>query len=98
MREMNRTTYTSSNTLDYLMNVKSGVYDKTVLTYTYFINYESYFVKTKEVIVESYYDNQVILDAVKKAGFKNVMIVDKDLNPIDDYNYAERIHVVAMKK
>ena len=54
--------------------------------------------ETKEVIVESYYDNQTIFDALKKAGFKNVMIVDKDLNPLEDYSYAERIHVVAMKK
>ena len=98
LQNWNETAYTTSSTLDYLMNVKSGVYDKTVLTYTYFINYDNYFVKTKEVIVESYYDNQTIFDALKKAGFKNVMIVDKDLNPLEDYTYAERIHVVAMKK
>ena len=82
------------------MNVKSGIYDKTVITYTYFINYNNYFIKTKDVVVESFYENDVIFEALRKAGFKNIQIVDHDLNPIDESSiqYAERIHVVAMKK
>lgn len=98
LQNWNETTFKTSEYLDYLMNVKSGVYDKTVLTYTYFINYNNYFVKTKDVAVESYYENSDIFAALKNAGFKKVMIVDHELNPVDDITYAERIHVVAMKK
>lgn len=94
----NETTYKSADSLDYLMSVKSGVYDKTVITYTYFINYDSYMIKTKDVVVESYFENQQIFDALKKAGFKNVMIVDHELNQDSEFAYADRIHVVAMKK
>ena len=82
------------------MSVKSGVYDKTVITYTYFINYENYLVKTRDVVVECFYETEEIVKALKDAGFKNVMLVDQNLNPINEtsYNYVERIHVVAMKK
>ncbi len=98
LQNWNETIFKSTDTLDYLMKVKSGLYDKTVITYTYFINYNNYFVKTKDVVVESYYENEIIFKALKDAGFKNVLIVDHNLNPIEDYKYAERIHVVAMKK
>ncbi len=100
LKNWTETTFKTSEYLDYLMNVKSGIYDKTVITYTYFINYNNYFIKTKDVVVESFYENDVIFEALRKAGFKNIQIVDHDLNPIDESSiqYAERIHVVAMKK
>lgn len=98
LKNWSETTFKSSDYLDYMMNVKSGIYDKTVITYTYFINYNNYYVKTRDVVVESYYENQDIFEALKKAGFKNIQIVDHDLNPLENIDYADRIHVVAMKK
>ncbi len=98
LKDWNETTYKSSGMIDCLTDIKSGMYDKTVITYTYYLNYSNYFIKTRDIIVESYYEEDQIFDALKKAGFKNVKIVDHNLNPIDDYKYAERIHVIAMKK
>lgn len=100
LQNWNETTFKHSHTLDYLMNVKSGVYDKTVITYTYFINYDTHYIKTKDVVVESYFETQEILDALKRAGFKNVQIVDHNLQPLNGENiaYLDRIHVIAMKK
>ena len=100
LKDWNETTYKHTHHLDYLMNVKSGVYDKTVITYTYFINYDQYYIKTRDVVVESYFDNQTIFDALKKAGFKNIQIVDHNLAPVSGENleYTDRIHVIAMKK
>lgn len=98
LKDWNETTFTSSPWLDCLMNVKSGIYDKTVITYTYYINYHDYMVKTRDIVVESYFPTDEILDALKKAGFKNVQIVDHNLNPTDVDNSLERIHIVAMKK
>ena len=66
----------------------------------YTINYDQYYVKTKDVVVESYFENNVIFEALKKAGFKNIQIVDHNLSPISGENleYTDRIHVIAMKK
>ena len=98
LQDWNETTFKSSDYLDCLMNVKSGMYDKTILTYTYYISYQNHHVKTKDIVVESYYPTQQILDALKKAGFKRVLVVDGDLNPLENTEYAERIHILAFKK
>ena len=92
------TTYSSSEWLDCLTSVKPGLYDKTIITYTYFINCGDHMVKTKDIVVETCYDNKLIIEELKKAGFKKVIIVDEKLNPIEPNDYIERMHIVALKK
>lgn len=98
LKDWNETTFTSSDWIDCLTSVKSGLYDKTVINYTYYINYQNYMIKTRDIVVESYFENQTIFDALAKCGFKKVMIVDKALNPLENIEFADRIHIVAMKK
>lgn len=98
LQNWSETIYSSSDFLDCITTVKSGIYDKSVLTYTYFINYNDYMRKTRDIVVESYFENEVIIEELKKAGFKNIKIVDANLNPLENINYAERIHIIAMKK
>ena len=98
LKDWQETTYSTSEWIDCLTSVKSGLYDKTVITYTYYINYQDHMKKTKDIVVEGYYDNNVIFDELKKAGFKKINIVNERLEPVDASEYAERIHVIAMKK
>ena len=98
LKDWNETTFSTTDSLDCLLNVKSGLFDKTVLSYTYYINYEDYMIKTKSITTECYYETQTILDALKKVGFKNVSLVDENLNPLTDIDSAERIHVIAKRK
>ncbi len=94
----NESTYKSSPSLDCLTNIKSGVYDKTVITYTYYINYNNYYAKTKDIVIESYFELDKITEALKKAGLKKVQIVDQNLNPTTPNEYAERIYIIASHK
>ncbi|MBR3885899.1 MAG: methyltransferase domain-containing protein [Clostridia bacterium] len=94
----NESTYKSTPHLDCLTNIKSGVYDRTVITYTYYINYQNYYVKTKDIAIEAYFDTDRIVEALKKAGLKNVQFVDGNLNPTDPNEYAERIYIIASRK
>lgn len=94
----NESKYTSTPHLDCLMTTKSGIYDKTMITYTYYLNYSNYYVKTKDIVVEGYYELDKIIEALKKAGLKNVQIVDSNLNPTERSEYAERIYIVASHK
>lgn len=94
----NESTYKSTPHLDYLTTVKSGVYDKTVITYTYYINYHNYYVKTKDIAIEAYYEINKVIEALKKAGLKKVQVVDSNLNPTDPNEYAERIYIMASHK
>ena len=94
----NESTYKSNPHLDCLTTIKSGVYDKTVITYTYYINYQNYYVKTKDIAVEAYFELDRVVEALKKAGLKNVQIVDSHLNPTEPNQYAERIYIMASHK
>ena len=94
----NESSFKSTPHLDCLTTVKSGVYDKTVITYTYYINYQNYYVKTKDIAIEAYYEINKVIEALKKAGLKNVQVVDANLNPTDPNEYAERIYIVASHK
>ena len=94
----NESTYKSTPHLDCLTTIKSGVYDKTVITYTYYINYQNYYVKTKDIAIEAYFELDRIVEALKKAGLKNVQFVNSNLNPTDPSEYAERINIIASHK
>lgn len=94
----NESTYKSSPSLDCLTNIKSGVYDKTVITYIYYINYNNHYAKTKDIVIESYFELDKITEALKKAGLKKVQIVDQNLNPTTPNEYAERIYIIASHK
>jgi hypothetical protein len=69
-----------------------------MITYNYYINYNNYYVKTRDVVVESYFDFDKIMEGLKRAGFKNVQIVDANLTKTEPNQYAERIYVVASHK
>lgn len=98
LKDWTETTYTTSEWLDCLTNIKPSIYDKTIITYTYFINRGDHMVKTKDIVVESYYDNNTILEELKNAGFKKILVTDKNFNPIEPSEYIERMHIVAFKK
>lgn len=98
LKDWHEVSFTSSDSLDCLLKVESGLFDKTVLTYTYYINYQDYMIKTKSITTECYFETQTIVDALKKVGFKNVSLVDANLDPISDLESAERIHVIAKRK
>lgn len=98
LKDWTETTFESSEWLDCLTSVKSGIYDKTVLNYTYYVNYRDYVVKTKSVVVECYFENQDILQALNKAGFKLTLFADSNLKRLESPDYAERIHVIASKR
>lgn len=98
LKDWTETTYTTSEWLDCLTNVKPSRYDKTIITYTYFINRGDHMVKTKDIVVESYYDNNTILEELKNAGFKKILVTDENFNQIEPSEYIERMHIVAFKK
>ena len=98
LKDWTETTYSTSEWLDCLTQVKPSVHDKTMITYTYFINRDDHMVKTRDIVVESYYETDMILNELKKAGFKKIMVVDENFNKIESNDYIERMHVVALKK
>ena len=89
LKDWHETTFSSSDYLDCVLNVKSGLFDKTVLSYTYYINYEDYMIKTRSITTECYYETNVIVDALKKVGFKNVSVVKEQELPDCKFSTVE---------
>ena len=53
--------------------------------------------KTGDIMVEAWFKTDVILDALKEAGFKDVKMVDIELNEIKDASDLNRIHILATR-
>ena len=55
-------------------------------------------IKTKSITTECYYETDTIVDALQKVGFKNVVLVDENMKPLENIENVERIHVIAKRK
>ena len=38
------------------------------------------------------------ISLLKKAGFKKILVVNENLEPVENPEYVERMHIVALKK
>ncbi len=47
--------------------------------------------------IESFYNEETVVKALENAGFKNITFVDKDLNPINDFE-RNRLFVICKKQ
>ena len=90
--------YEQDEAVDYV----SKVYQSNglcVQNEVYYVKESSiYYRKTGDVQVEAWFDNEQIFNALKKAGFENINVLDFDFNPIQDIEAADRIHIVCSKK
>lgn len=94
----NESTFKSTPTLDCLTTIKSGIYDKTAINYTYYINYNNYYTKTRDIVIESYFEIDKIVEALKQAGLKKIQFVDENLVPTTPSEFSERIYIIASHK
>ena len=54
--------------------------------------------KTKETIIESYYETNFIIDELKKSGFKTITTLNENFENITDLEKIDKIVVIASKK
>ena len=90
--------FEQSNDMDYVQSVKPNVYDKTVINYVYYIkNSNNKYHKTSAIYTETSFETSKVLEALKKAGFKNVEICDFNLNPATNPELRNKVHIIATK-
>ena len=98
LENWNEVIFEESDTMDHVRNIKKGIDNKCVINEVYYIkNQEGVYHKTFDVLVEAYFENSEIVEALKKAGFKTVSLVDFSLEPITNPEQRNRIHVIARK-
>lgn len=97
LKNWNTTIYEQSDDIDYVSKIYHQ-HGKCVFNEVYYLKQStSYYRKTSDIMVESYYPTDDIIKALEKAGFKNISLVNIDLEPITDIAGAGRIHVLATK-
>lgn len=63
-----------------------------------FNNYESKYKKTEDVSVEYYFENEDILNAIKKAGYRYLITTDANFAPVSSISDMNRMHIIAIKR
>lgn len=98
LENWNEVIFEESDNMDHVRNIRKGIDNKCIISEIYYIkNQEGLYHKTFDILVEAYFENSEIVEALKKAGFKSVSLVDFSLEPISNPEQRNRIHVIARK-
>lgn len=95
----NSTIFEQSDEIDYVSKI-SNQFGKCIMNEVYYLKQStSYYRKTSDIMVETYFSNKDILLALKDAGFSKIQPIDKDFNFISMENLGEldRIHLLCKK-
>ena len=95
LENWDETIYEQGDDIDYVKQVKPKL-GKSVIVENYYIKKPSgEYEKTGDIQVESYYENNQIIDALKKAGFKTIYTLDSKFAPVKNLDTAKRVHIIA---
>lgn len=97
LADWNVTVYDQASDMDYVETVKSGVQGKTVITYVYYVKDGAKYDKTSTIYTETSFEPARVVNALKKAGFKDIKLCDFELNPLSNPESRNKIHVIATK-
>ena len=91
--------FETSPNIDCVTKFKSINSDQAMVNLFFYItDQDGNTTKLNKIMKKFGYEVNDILEELKKNGFKNVTIVNEELTKIDNYDNAERIYVIAMKK
>lgn len=92
----NEVAFEESDIMDHVTNIKKGIDNKTIFNEIYYLKQKNgSYKKTFNIEVKSYFENEEIVEALKKAGFKTIEMCNFSLEKIDDYADRNRIHIIA---
>jgi Na+-transporting NADH:ubiquinone oxidoreductase subunit NqrC len=63
-----------------------------------FNNYENKYKRTEDVTVEYYFENNDIINAIKRSGYRYLITTDQNFRPVSSISDMNRIHVIAIKR
>ena len=95
---MNNETKTSISNIYYInLNPKTNVSNDEK---NYALNdYEhNRYKKTEDTVVEYFFENEDILNQIKKAGYRYLITTDANFAPVSGISDMNRIHIIAIKR
>lgn len=98
LADWNTVVYDQSSDMDYVQTVKSNVQGKTIINYVYYLkNANGKYHKTSAIYTETTFENEAVVKALQKAGFKDIKLCNFDLNELANPATRNKIHVIATK-
>lgn len=98
LENWNEVVFEESDTMDHVSAIRKGMDNKCIMNEIYYIkNDDGTYNKTFDVQVEAYFENDEIVAALNKAGFKHVTLCNFSLEPATDLPKRNRIHVIARR-
>ena len=98
LENWNEVSFEESDTIDHVRSIKKGMDNKCIINEVYYMkNNEGLYAKTFDIVVDAYFENNEIVNALKKAGFKTVELCDFSLAPVPNPDARNRVHVIAKK-
>ncbi len=96
LKGANSIVFEEGEELDYVSKTQD-IHGKCVFNEVYYVKENSiHYHKTKDIMVETYYPNADILNAVKDAGFE-YKFIDMDFNEVKDIDNLNRIHLLCKR-
>lgn len=97
LADWNTVVYDQSADLDYVQSITPNVHGKTVISYTFYSKADDKYSKSQAVYTETSFEVERVVEALKKAGFKEVKLCDFELNELENPANRNKIHVIAKK-
>jgi len=92
------TIYKESSSMYHIRNIKKGMDNKCIINEIYYIkNDQNLYHKSFDILVESYFENELIVKALQTAGFKQISLLDFSLEPVVNPSERNRMHIIARK-
>lgn len=85
----------------YYINLNQGKQDQHIsaIDREYSLNnYNNKYKKTEDTTVEYYFENEDILDQIKKSGYRYLITTDANFSPVSGLADMNRLHVIAIKR
>ncbi len=61
-------------------------------------NHDNKYKKTEDSMVEYFFENEDILNEIKKAGYRYLITTDANFAPVAGINDMNRVHIIAIKR
>ena len=107
----NEVTATGNERIDYIKKIESDGETHTTITDVFYTNlnpdvttsaesqaaYNKY-KKTEDKKIEYFFENDDILNEVKKAGYRYLITTDANFSPVSGIGDMNRMHIIAIKR
>ena len=107
----NEISYDENEKLDFIKRITSDGVRSTTITSTYYVNLDhspnqdkseyisnNRYKRAEDSVIEYYFENEAILNELKKAGYRYLITADGNFSPVTNLADMNRMHIIAIKR